>query len=146
MALLGQYWPKFGLSLAGCWNSWKSRKNLKVGGFETDFKQVPFVFRQTTCTYSESWRPLENVCDPPSPTPTGRGGSQIFSTGLQLSEYVQVVCRNTNGTCFKSVSKTPTFWPNLGQFWPKRAIFEIFTKKWKRNYLSTPETMLRAKN
>ena len=32
-----------------------------------------------------------------------------FSTGPQHSEYVQVVCRNTNGTCLKSVSKTPTF-------------------------------------
>ena len=30
----------------------KSLKNLEVGVIETDFKQVPFVFRQTTCTYS----------------------------------------------------------------------------------------------
>ena len=29
-------------------------------------------------------------------------------TGPQLSEYVWVVCRNTKGTCLKSVSKTPT--------------------------------------
>ena len=36
-------------------------KNLKLGLFETDFKPVPFVFRQTTCKYSESWRPVENV-------------------------------------------------------------------------------------
>ena len=36
-------------------------------------------------------------------------GSKKFSTGPQLSEYVWVVCRNTNGTCLKSVSKTPTF-------------------------------------
>ena len=35
--------------------------------------------------------------------------SHKFSTGPQLSEYVQVVRRNTNGTCLKSVSKTPTF-------------------------------------
>ena len=70
MALFGQNWPKFDLNLAnlaGCWNSWISQKNKKVGVFGTDFKQVPFVFRQTTCTYSESWRPLENVCDPPLP-------------------------------------------------------------------------------
>ena len=60
---LTQIWPELA-NLAGCWNSWKSQKNQKVGFFETDFKQVPFVFRQTTCTYSESWRPLENVCDP----------------------------------------------------------------------------------
>ena len=37
---------------------------MKVGVFETDFKQVPFLFRQTTCTYSESWGPVENLCDP----------------------------------------------------------------------------------
>ena len=37
------------------WNSlfkgWKSLKNLKVGVFGTDFKQVPFVFQQATCTF-----------------------------------------------------------------------------------------------
>ena len=38
---------------------WKSLKNLNVGVFETDFKQVQLVFRQTTCTYSESWGPVE---------------------------------------------------------------------------------------
>ena len=38
--------------MAGRWNSWKSLKNLKVGVFEIDFMQVPFVFRQTTCTYN----------------------------------------------------------------------------------------------
>ena len=43
----------------------KSLKNLKVGVFETDFKQVLFVFRQTTCTYSESWGPVEIAFDPP---------------------------------------------------------------------------------
>ena len=32
-----------------------------------------------------------------------------FSTGPQLSKYVQVFCQNTNGTCIKSVSKIPTF-------------------------------------
>ena len=47
MALFGQNLPKFGLYLAGCCNSWKSLKNLKVGVLETDFKQVPFVFRKT---------------------------------------------------------------------------------------------------
>ena len=31
---------------------WKSLKNLKVGGFETDFKQVPAIVRQKTCSYS----------------------------------------------------------------------------------------------
>ena len=59
---------QFGLNLAklaGYWNSWKSQKNQKVGVFETDLKQVPFVFRQTTCTYSESWGPVENFSDPP---------------------------------------------------------------------------------
>ena len=64
MALFGQNLPKFSIylaNLAGCCNSWKSLKILKEGVFETDFKQVPFVFRQTTCTYSESWGPLENI-------------------------------------------------------------------------------------
>ena len=46
---------------------WKSLKNLKVGVFETDFKPVPFVFHRTTCTYSESWGPVENLCDTPVP-------------------------------------------------------------------------------
>ena len=54
---------------------------------------------------------------------------QFFSTGLQLSEHVQVVCPNTNGTCLKSVSKALSHFtfpalketiahihPN-GQFW-----------------------------
>ena len=41
-------------------NPKKSRRNLKIGVFESDFKQIPFVFRQTTCTYSESWGPVEN--------------------------------------------------------------------------------------
>ena len=67
MALFGQIDP----NLAYIWliwldvcsslfKGWKSLKNLKVGVFETDFKQVPFVYRQTTCTYSESWGPVEN--------------------------------------------------------------------------------------
>ena len=44
----------------------KSLKNLNVGVFETDFKQVQFVFRQTTCTYSESWGPVEKIFSPPT--------------------------------------------------------------------------------
>ena len=48
-------------------------KNPKVGGFETEFKPVPFVFHRTTCTYSESWGPVENLCDPPNPQ--GGGGT-----------------------------------------------------------------------
>ena len=68
--------------MAGCWNSWKSRKNLKVGGFETDFKQVPFVFRQTTSTYSESWGPVEKFFDPP---PGGWvGGGQKMTQKLNF--------------------------------------------------------------
>ena len=42
---------------------WESLKNLKVGVFETDFKQVPFVLRQTTHTYSESWGLVEKFFD-----------------------------------------------------------------------------------
>ena len=38
------------------------------------------------------------------------------------------------------------FKPNLGQFWPKRAIFEFSHKIRKRNFLSTPETRLSTKN
>ena len=34
-------------------------------------------------------------------------GVKKFSTGPQLSEFVWVVCRNTKGTCLKSVSKKP---------------------------------------
>ena len=40
--------------------AWEYLKNLKVVVFETDFKQVPFVLRQTTYTYSESWGPVQN--------------------------------------------------------------------------------------
>ena len=43
-------------------------------------------------------------------------------------------------------SQISKFRPNLGQFRPKRAFFEISTKNWKRNNLSTPETMLPMKN
>ena len=39
----------------------------------------------------------------------GVGESHKFSTGLRLLEYVQIVYRNANGTCLKSVSKTHTF-------------------------------------
>ena len=58
LAILAKNWSKLAVWLDVC-NSilkgWKSLRNLKVGVFETDFKQVPFVFRQTTCTYSQSW-------------------------------------------------------------------------------------------
>ena len=59
-------------------NPWK---NLKVGVFGTDFKQVPFVFRQTNCTYSESWGPVENLCGPPHPRP--RQGAAV---GKKMTE------------------------------------------------------------
>ena len=48
----------------------------EVGVFETYFKQVPFVLRQTTHTYSESWGPVENFFDPPPPHPQGVGRGQ----------------------------------------------------------------------
>ena len=48
----------------GLFKGWKSLKNLKVGVFETDLKQVPFVFRQATCTFSESWGPIEHFVPP----------------------------------------------------------------------------------
>ena len=60
LAMLAKNCPKLAICLDVCnslFKAWKSLKNLKVGVFETDFKQVPFVFRQTTCTYSERWGP-----------------------------------------------------------------------------------------
>ena len=59
--------PKLAIWLDVCtslFKGWESLKNLKVGVFETDFKQVPFVLRETTHTYSESWGPVENFFDP----------------------------------------------------------------------------------
>ena len=60
-----QFWPKIFQNWPFDWmcatvslKGWESLKNLKVGVFETDFKQVPFVLRQTTHTYSESWGPV----------------------------------------------------------------------------------------
>ena len=55
-------WPDVGNSL---FKGWKSLKNLKVGVLETDVKQVPFLFRQTTHTYSESWGSVENFLNDP---------------------------------------------------------------------------------
>ena len=52
------FWPKIVQNWPFGWMC-ASLKNLKVGVFETDFKQVPFVLRQTTHTYSESWGPVE---------------------------------------------------------------------------------------
>ena len=69
LAILAKNWSKLAIWLDVCnslFKGWKSLKNLKVGVFETDFKQVPFVFRQT-CTYSESWGLVENLCDPHHP-------------------------------------------------------------------------------
>ena len=67
-AHFGQKLSKIG-HLAGCvheslYKGWESLKNLKVGVFETDFMQVPFVLQQTTHTYSESWGPVENFLTP----------------------------------------------------------------------------------
>ena len=75
LAILAKNWSKLAIWLDVCnslFKGWKSLKNLKVGVFGTDFKQVPFVFRQTTCTYSESWGPVEKFFWPPHPG--GRGG------------------------------------------------------------------------
>ena len=59
--------PKLAIWLDVCNSLFKGReslKNLKVGVFVTDLKQVPFVLRQTNHTYSESWGPVENLYDP----------------------------------------------------------------------------------
>ena len=56
--------PKLAIWLDVCnslFKAWESLKNLKLGVFETDFKQVPFVLWQTTHTYSESWGPVEII-------------------------------------------------------------------------------------
>ena len=51
LAILAKYWSTLAIWLDVCHSllkGLKSLKNLKVGVFETDFKKVPFVFRQTT--------------------------------------------------------------------------------------------------
>ena len=68
LPILAKNCPKLAIWLDVCnspFKGWESLKNLKVGVFETDFKQVPFALRQTTHTYSESWGPVENFFDPP---------------------------------------------------------------------------------
>ena len=53
LLILAKNYPKLAIWLNLCnslFKGWKFLKNLKVGVFETDFEQVPFVFRQTTCT------------------------------------------------------------------------------------------------
>ena len=57
LPILAKNCPKLAIWLDVCMSLFKgceSLKNLKVGVYETDFKQVPFVLRQTTHTYSES--------------------------------------------------------------------------------------------
>ena len=76
LPILAKNCPKLAIWLDVChslFKGWESLKNLKVGVFETDFKQFPFVLPQTTHTYSESWGPVENFFDP-SPSPPGCGG------------------------------------------------------------------------
>ena len=66
LPILAKNCPKLAIWLDVCtslFKGWESLKNLKVGVFETDFKQFPFVLRQTTHTYSESWGPVENFFD-----------------------------------------------------------------------------------
>ena len=85
------------------------------------------------------------------PLAGGVGVTQIFYW-TQLSEYVQVVCRNTNGTCLKTPTfkffsdfqllqhpaKLAKYRPTLGQFWPKRAIFQISLKNQSQHNFLTP--------
>ena len=64
LPILAKNCPKLAIWLDLCnslFKSWKSLKNLKVGVFDTNFKQVPFLFRQITFTYSESCGPEENL-------------------------------------------------------------------------------------
>ena len=93
----------------------------------------------------------------------GEGGSKKFSTGPQLSEYVWVVCRNTKGTCLKSVSKTPTFrffrdsqplkrllhtssqMANFGQFLAKMGKTGFFLKKAFGTFFSLLKALINCK-
>ena len=60
MALLAKIDPNLALICLDAGIARNPGKNLKVGGFETDFKQVPFVFRQTTWT-AEAKIPAKNL-------------------------------------------------------------------------------------
>ena len=92
--------PKLAICLDVCnslFKGWKSLKNLKVGVFESDFKQVPFAFRQTTCKYSESWGPVENFLTH-SPPPGGEKMTQkpkfvskIFFPSFWLKNLVSLL-------------------------------------------------------
>ena len=91
------------------------------------------------------------------------GESHKFSTGPQLSEYVQVVCRNTNGTCLRSVSQTPTFtifqdfqplktllhtssqMANFGQFLAKMEKTGFFFKKAFGTFFSLLKALINCK-
>ena len=91
LAILAKNWPKLAIWLDVCnslFKGWKYLKNMKVGGFETDFEQVPFVFRQTTCTYSESWRPVENLCDPPTPPRGGQKTTENIFSGQYFDPLI----------------------------------------------------------
>ena len=83
--------------------------------------------------------------------------------GPQLSEYVWVVCRNTKGTCLKSVSKTPTFrffrdsqplkrllhtssqMANFGQFLAKMGKTGIFFRKAIGKFFSLLKALINCK-
>ena len=89
--------------------------------------------------------------------------SKKFSTGPQFSEYVWVVCRNTKGTCLKSVSKTPTFrffrdtqslkrlvhtssqMANFGQFLAKMGETRFFQKSAWKAFFRAYKSYLHAK-
>ena len=82
LPILAKNCPKLAIWLDVCksiFKGWKCLKNLKVGVFETDFQKVPFIFRQTTHTYSESCGPVENFIDPERMTQRPKFLSKIFS-------------------------------------------------------------------
>ena len=126
MALFGQNWPKFDLNLAnlaGCWNSWKSQKKQKVGVFETNFKQVQFIFRQTTCTYSESWGPVENLCDLPTPPPPS-GGPRRVRNDRKTKKWPKKIFRVKN--FFPLILPKKHSLITQKQFWPFFGVFSGF--------------------
>ena len=92
-------------------------RNIAFGITQTHFFGVLYLYLSDiikkhvqNMTFSKFFWFLGHFFTHPGPRGGwGCGGSHKFSTGPKLSEYVHVVNRNTNGTCLKSVPKTPTF-------------------------------------
>ena len=80
------FWPKIVQNWPLGWMCARvSLRADKVGVFETDFKQFPFVLRQTTHTYSESWGPVEKMTQKPKIV------SKIFFPNFCLKNLVSLL-------------------------------------------------------